>query len=142
MKKYLICILLCTLIFSGCVRRVTTPLSQPENQVAAIEILDVYRWHEHTPGEPLQDGIFEVVCEIPSHEEFLDALNQLPRYSTFGDPIEGFNGNTVRITYQDGSFEMIGKRCSYYETPDGDWDYEHDHFNHESFEEFLSTYIG
>lgn len=142
MKRLVICILLLALILSGCVRRVPPSLVQPEDQVVSIEILDVYRWHEHTPGDPLPEGILEVVCEISNHEEILNALHQLPRYRPLGDPLLGFHGHTIRITYQDGSFEMIGEACSYYETPDGEWHYKHDRFNHETFEDFLSTYIG
>ena len=139
MKRIVImCLLLCFTL-SGCGTEVSFSLSQPENNIKQIEVVWVYNWltYEHTDTDT-----FEIISTVSEkqHDIFLEDLYNVSCYRYRGDRIEGFDQNTIRITYLDGSIELIGARSVYYETVEGEWEYPPYHFDGEAFDDFISKY--
>lgn len=117
----------------------TYSLAQSEKNIAQIEIINITGWFNYTPGS---DYDFEVVSEISvkDYPSFLDALYDIPCYSYYGSPYNGFMDDTIRITYADGSFELVGEKSVYYETADDKWTYPSYDFEQEAFKCFLSSW--
>lgn len=137
--KIVICFAAFIALLSGCGVAKTYSLAQSERNIAQIEIIDIKNWHEYTPGG---DYEFEVVREISAkyHSTFLEELYDVPCYSYYGSPYDGFAENTIRISYLDGSFELVSEKTVYYEAVDGDWTYPSYDFEEEAFNSFLSLW--
>jgi len=139
MRKIAILLAAFFIFLSGCgIKKIYSP-AQPESNIAKIEIINVIRWFEYTPGS---DYNFEVICEIAeeNYGTFLKGLRNVPCYSYYGSPYNGFMEDTIQITYSDGAFELVGEKSVYYETADGDWAYPSYDFEQESYKNFLSSW--
>ena len=139
MKRIIIlCSILCFAL-SGCKKEVSFSTCQPEDNITQIEVIWVYNWltYEHADIDT-----FEIISIVPEeqHTVFLENLYNVSCYRYHGDPFEGFDQNTIRITYLDGSIELIGARTVYYETVAGEWKYPPFYFDNEAFKSFVSLY--
>ena len=127
------------MLLCACQKRAAFSLSQPEDMVEQIEIISVdpQRMYHHDDA-----STFQIQKCIPSeqHEAFLQELYDVPCYRYRNDPFQGFGPNTIRITYLDGSYELIGWRTVYYETPAGDWKYPPYYFDGEGFAEYIMNF--
>ena len=137
MRKLAVLFAVFILWLSGCGIRKEYSTAQEISNVERIEIINVKKWYEYNPGD---DYEFDLVCEISkeNHSAFLKELHKLPCSSYYGSPYDGIMENTIRITYIDGSFELVGERAVYYETVTGEWMYPSYDFEKEPFESFLS----
>lgn len=139
MRKHLIWIVVLIIALSACGIKKTYSPAQSERNIVKIEIIDVYSWHEYVAG-----GTYEhdVVCEIPkkNYDLFFKDLWDIPCKSYYGSPYNGFAEDTIRITYSDGAFELVGEKSVYYETLDGKWTYPSYDFESEAYYNFLSAW--
>ncbi len=139
--------LILAFFMSSCQPQEDFSLVGPEDQVASIEIITVYNWSGIPYGGPKYDpedpNSYEIQWTIDpeQHDEFLKELYKVPCYRYTNDPWESFAKNTIRVTYSDGSYELIGEVTVYYETPEGDWKYPRYYFNKEGFDKFISTTV-
>jgi len=139
-KKWLaFLILLLAFLLSYCQKRTSFSLSQPENAVKKIEIIavDPYRFYNHEDSRTFK--ILQTINPV-QHGSFLKELYDVPCYRYRNDPLQGFDQHTVRVTYLDGSYELIGSRTVYYKTPDGAWKYPPYYFDEEAFVALIAKY--
>jgi len=139
MRKIAIWIVIFSTFLSGCEIKKTYSPAQPESNIAQIEIVNINRWFEYTPGS---DYDFEVVCEITeeNYSAFLEGLRNVPCCSYYGSPYNGFMEDTIRITFSDGAFELVGEKSVYYETSEGEWTYPSYDLEQEAYKNFLSSW--
>lgn len=139
MRKIAIWIVIFSAFLSGCGIKKTYSPAQPESNIVQIEIINVSRWHEYVPGGTYEH---EVVCEIPAKnfDLFFKGLRDVPCNSYYGSPYNGFMEDTIRITYSDGSFELIGEKSVYYETKEGEWTYPSYDMELDAYTSFLSSW--
>ena len=139
MKKIAIWILPIMILLTCCQKKASFALVQSEATVDRIEIIWVYNWFDYDPDDT---DTFEICYTISKeqHSTFLEDLYDVPCYKYRNDPIQGFGQNTIRVTYSDGAFEMIGARSVYYETADGEWKYPTYYFDAEAFEDLIAAY--
>ena len=137
MRKIGITFVLIMIMLSACQKRATFSLSQSEASVDRIEIIavDPQRIYSHDDTSTFQ---IQQIIAPNQHSMFLKELYDVPCYRYRNDPIQGFNQDTIRVIYLDGSYELIGWRTVYYETPAGDWKYPPYYFEGEAFEEFIA----
>lgn len=138
MRKIGILFILIIIMLSTCQKRTAFSLSQSEASVDKIEIIAVDPLHIYSHDDT---STFQVQQTIAPnlHITFLKKLYDVPCYRYRNDPIQGFDQNTIRVTYRDGSYELIGWCTVYYETPAGDWKYPPYYFDKEAFVEFISN---
>lgn len=139
MRKIAIWILPIVLLLTSCQKASAFALVQPEATVDKIEIIWVYNWLEYDPDDT---DTYEICYTIlkEQHISFLEDLYDVPCYKYRNDPFQGFGQNTIRVTYLDGAFELIGARTVYYETADGEWKYPTYYFDTEAFGSLISAY--
>ena len=127
------------ILLAGCGVRKNYSTAQKESNVVRIEIINIKKWYNHTPGN---DYEFDVVCEIAEayHATFLKELYDLPCSHYYGSPYDGIMEDAIRITYKDGSFELVTERSVYYETANGAWAYPSYDFEQEPFEGFVTSW--
>lgn len=113
------------------------PLSQSEDQVARIELLQT----EIEGDDSLPD--FVLLCEVPRDriEEFVLDLQQLDCRRNGFDPATGYGELVIRIVYHNGDADLIGYANNAYVTEKG---IEHDvyYFDSKEFKELFAQYAG
>ena len=74
--------------------------------VLTIDIIDVSPYKYHSVQDYLD---MEAIATIPTESlaDFLQELSTTPCYSYLSDPSLGIRGYTIRIRYQDNSYELI-----------------------------------
>ena len=72
-------------------------------------------------------------------QRFLADLKEIPCKQYFNDPVQGFSGNVIRITYTDGSYEVIGPLAGLHVDPKGKWTYKDYYFEKDVFAVFVET---
>ena len=139
MRKFAIWMILILFLLNSCQRRRDFSLEQPEDQVVAIEIICILTWSGY---DPENENTFEVQRTIDpvQYDTFLQKLYDVPCYRYFNDPLEGVGKNTIRVSFSDGSYQLIGEDTVYYETSIGDWEYPRYYFDKEAFDAFLSDF--
>ena len=120
----------------------------PAEEIVSIELIQVekdyflYSHHtDHIPG--LLDGDCAVYATLPPSEfaPFLEDFARVSCHEWFNDPNPHICGQTVRITYADGSREWICRSGTFFSDvtkPDNSmtWYY----FDYEEFDSFLQPY--
>lgn len=130
-----------SLVLSCCSARCDYQFMQSENNIKAIEIVNIIDYVDIFSED---NDTIEVIAVIdPSQRNaFLSGLYDIPCYKYYGDRIEYIDGYAIRITHNDDAYELIDKETVYYETVDGQWKFSPYHFNNEEFDSFLSIYAA
>ena len=136
MRKIVFWIVLVMILLSTCQKKATFSLSQSEDNIDKIEIIWIDPWLTYKP-EDADTFRIQKTIDPNQYSDFLKELYDVPCYRYRNDPFQGFDQNTIRVIYLDGSYELIGPRTVYYETPAGDWKYPPYYFDSDSFEEFI-----
>ena len=126
-------------LLSSCQRRFDFTLAQPEDQIVNIEIICVDSWLTYDP-ENTATFYIQWTIDPARYDAFLKELYQVPCYRYVNDPSQAFGKNTIRVSFSDGSYELIGSATVYYETATGDWEYPFCYFDKEAFERFISDF--
>ena len=140
MKKRLIILVILTLagVFCGCQRN-TYKLSGTTQEIESIEILYVLPYYSFTIEELLK---IEPDAVIPNEDIslFLGELSALPCTSFFLDPPQGIDGYTIRIHYNDSSWELICyvSGLHYYDIQRFEW--KHIQFEQDVFNAFIQKW--
>ncbi len=142
----LACYLILLFLFLGAVMLVSGNstdflLSQPDSNIVSIEIV-------HFPGSSFYHGedldTVIPIAEVPreSHDDLLRQLKTVPYYAYGHDPIQWVVGGGLRITYSDGSYELISHIGGITYDPKHDPAVVHHntYFDEEVFLSFLSEY--
>ena len=110
MRIKVICVLiLIGLLTCGCSKKVYTACTnQPLEEVVSIELLDMHN------NESVLYTMSE--SEIPS---FWEELMTIEFHRCFNDPTTEYGILAIRITYKDGSFDIIGTDINGYYDSEG-----------------------
>lgn len=137
MPIILVCILL--ILFLWNCGREQYVLSQPADVINSIDIVSVANDTILVKG--FYDAI-ESVCVIEQEywDDFLADFHAIPSKRYLNDPAESVTGNAIRITYRDGSFELIGQKAVFSSKPNKDWEYLSFHFDNESFHSLIKEW--
>ena len=107
MRKVLLALsFLCLVMIMCSCGKQTYILDDHEQNVLTIDVIDVSPYKCHSVQDYLD---MEAVATIPTESlaDFLQELTTTPCYSYLSDPSLGIRGYTVRIRYQDNSYELI-----------------------------------
>ncbi len=98
---FIVSFLLILLIFTGCSKK-TYLFKNPVDEIKSIEIVSAENSLEFTVTKTLSEA---------EKNDFLEQF-QVMKFDSYyvGDPVS-INGNAVKITYQNGDYEMI---CHYW----------------------------
>ena len=98
--------------------RSTYEFSQPEDQIKTIDVVYIYPF-SNAPSDEVEvvNTVTEIVNSDP--QKFLEGLREVPCYLNYRVRWPDIEKDVIRITYQDGSYELIGATGVYYINVDG-----------------------
>jgi len=102
MKKLLLLIPIAALIlfaFTGCSGK-TYSFKEPTEEIESIEIVSAESSLDYTVIKTLSET---------EKSDFLEQFQKIMFHKSWGDPVK-VHGDAIKITYQNGNYEMI---CSY-----------------------------
>ncbi len=141
MQKNVIWITLIIILLTCCQKKVAFTLSQQENEVDKIEIIWIYDWFSYNP-ENVDTFQIQQTIDPGEYSAFLKELYSVPCYRYRNDPFHGFSNNTIRVTYLDGGYELIGAHTVFYETAAGDWTFPPYYFDSNAFDKYINSWTG
>lgn len=127
------------LLLTVCDRTDKYTLSQPYENVEKVEI--VYVANDNILVKGFYDAI-KPVCTLDEEQwsAFFEDLFSMECSRYLNDPAESVTGEVVQITYNDGSFELIGKDSIFCSSSDREWDYLPYYFDDDVFYRFISAW--
>ena len=141
MKSYvlvLMSILLCLL--SGCSYEGKYQLEQAYNNIQTVEVLYVSPY-EICSNEQLLEKDNNASVDEGNWEKLITELENIPCKAYAHDPSWGITGDILRITYKDGSVELVGERGGLYYSAD-EWEYRYLYFEEAEFHALISVARG
>ena len=124
------------LLLVFCNRKVVYPLSQSENTIEKIEIVSI------EDSRIVSSGSFDRIVTISAidenqYDDFLSEFYCLGCKDLFGPSQEVIEGDAIRFTYSDGSFELVTAESGFYYSADKEWSCPAYVFNYDEFHEFV-----
>lgn len=137
--RFAITIMLLIVSLYGCSER-RYKLSGTIERLQCIDVIDVSPYKVSSIAEHLRA---EAIATVPSEEysSFITELTALPCQAYFMDPCEALLGYTVRIAYDDGSYELICAVSGLY-CEDNSFNWKHLQFDEEAFKTFVERRIS
>ena len=125
-------------ILVSCGTKKTYEFCQPLSNVVCIEIISTSEYRKASI-ETLTNA--DAIVTVPSDQfaEFFSAFHQIPCFTYFNDPAQMIIGDTVRITYQDGTVEYICQYSGMHLSPEGKCSYPPYYFSSEEFGDFINS---
>lgn len=116
----------------------TFGFQQEIDQIESIEIL--YKESYNTYILDAQMPVLKTL-DPAEYRPLIDAV-QLAQGGRLASPGDGFGYYIIRITYHDGTTELVGDVNSGYITPDGKLKYDNFRFNKEEYLGIISSFLG
>lgn len=110
MKRYVIFLFVLIIVLCSC----TAPAHHYELQKSFEDIAKVDIFDNAVHSNNIADLVWIKTIEKSEYTELLGQIIQLDCYIPFNDPPDYFGDYVLRITYLDGSYELIGSTNSIY----------------------------
>ena len=139
MKKCIAVISFVLVLLAGCGRNKVYPFAYSADQISNIEIVNIPA-SSFMYGGNLKDIISIKTISVDNWEAFLADFHDVRCYKYFNDPPTFLEGLGMRITYLDGSFEIVDKRTGCHIVGE-DIKYQWYGFDREAFLDFIKRYM-
>ena len=118
-----------SIILIGCMPKVQNPIAKLEQEVVSVNFLKV-------------NDTEELLLELEKEKipDFLDQLKEIPCYMIMNDPPESTEGETVKLSFADGSYMLINY-MNIAIHKDGEVDHDAYYFKKEHFFDLWDKYV-
>lgn len=140
MKKSILLIFATLLsLLCGCEKEQQYMLGQAHEYVQAIEIIYVSPY-QTCVNEALLQMEAIIAVDKAEWENFFCKFSEISCNAYFHDPSWSVCGDVIRITYEDGSADLISAYGGLYYS-DGEWQYQYLYFDTEAFDVLISSVL-
>lgn len=137
-KKCLVFLALLLVLLTGCNRNRVYPFAYSSDQISNIEIVNIPA-SSFMRGGDLQDITSVKTVFAEDWEALLSDFHEVRCYKYFNDPPTILEGLGIRITYTDGSYDIVGSHTGCYILGE-DIKYRWYGFDQEAFLNFIEEY--
>lgn len=139
-KMYIVGLVLILILMAGCNKNRTYSFTSPDEQISNIEIVNIPTSF-YKVSVDLEDIVSVKTIPTDQWEQFLSDFHEVPYSKYYFEPSTYLAGTGIRITYQDGSYEIIEDNTVGYVVGE-DITYPPYYFDEDAFNSFIKKYTS
>ena len=132
-------VVIAAIILNNVLRDDSYTFQQQRSNVVGVDIVYVEDLSHLTRGyyEGAAQPVFTV--DESAWDAFFNGVAQLEVKSAADPPREGLSGELLRVTYEDGAFEIIGPYMYYYRNAQSHWSYDYHVIDQEALQNLINS---
>ena len=130
-------IIMLSLCLSGCNTSSEYTFMKPASEIVSMDIICTDPYRDYSAYNDIEPA-YKIASEQWS--SFISDFTKITCKRYYADPCLSLSGMVIRITYMDGSYEVISPYTGLHVTSDGDWRYIMCYFDDAAFNSLISAY--